>query len=67
MNDNTPPKQQRGFATLSPERRAEISSLGGRSVPAEKRAFSKDHYLASAAGRKGGMKSRKTVFMESAR
>ncbi len=46
---------KRGFASLSMERRREIASKGGRSVPAEKRSFSQDRDLASSAGRKGGM------------
>jgi general stress protein YciG len=32
----------------------EIARKGGRSVPAEKRSFSRDPELAAAAGRKGG-------------
>ena len=47
-------KSKRGFASMTPEKRREIASLGGRSVPAEKRSFSQDHALASEAGRKGG-------------
>jgi uncharacterized protein len=39
------------------ERQREIASKGGRSVPAEKRSFSQDRELASAAGRKGGQSS----------
>ncbi len=39
---------------ISPEKRREIASLGGLSVPPEKRSFSKDPTLASAAGQKGG-------------
>lgn len=47
-------KSKRGFASLTPERRREIASKGGKSVPNEKRSFSKDRALARAAGRKGG-------------
>jgi general stress protein YciG len=47
-------KKKRGFALLSPEKRREIASLGGKSVPDEKRSFSKDPLLASEAGKKGG-------------
>ncbi len=36
----------RGFASLSPERRKEIASKGGRAVPKDRRSFSQD--------RKGG-------------
>ncbi|MCP1539987.1 general stress protein [Methylorubrum extorquens] len=49
----------RGFASLSPERRKEIASKGGRSIPAESRAFSKNPELARAAGRKGGSVAKK--------
>ncbi len=46
-------KSKRGLASMSPEKRREIASMGGKSVPAEKRAFSNPG-LASAAGKKGG-------------
>jgi general stress protein YciG len=49
--------RRRGFASLTPERRKEIATLGGRSVPEEKRSFSKDRDLARQAGRKGGAQS----------
>lgn len=39
---------------MSPEKRREIAAMGGASVPADKRSFSKDKDLAAAAGRKGG-------------
>jgi general stress protein YciG len=45
----------RGFASLTPERRREIASKGGKSVPAEKRSYSKDRKLAATAGKKGGL------------
>ena len=45
---------KRGFASLSPERRAEIARKGGGSVPAEKRSFSQNRTLARTAGAKGG-------------
>lgn len=48
------PKSKRGFAAMSPEKRREIASKGGSSVPADKRAFSRDRELASKAGEKGG-------------
>ena len=44
----------RGFASMDEEKQREIARKGGESVPAEKRSFSKDHELASEAGRKGG-------------
>jgi uncharacterized protein len=46
----------RGFASMDEEKQREISRKGGESVPDEKRSFSKDHELASEAGRKGGPK-----------
>ena len=53
--DDSIPKKLRGFATLTPEHRRELSSMGGKAIPAEKRSFSLNRVLASAAGRKGGM------------
>ncbi len=55
MTETTPGKSKRGFAALSPERRREIASMGGRSVPAEKRTFTTNNGLATASGRKGGL------------
>jgi general stress protein YciG len=49
-----PETSKRGFASMSMEKRREIASKGGKSVPAEKRSFSMDRNLASDAGRKGG-------------
>jgi general stress protein YciG len=46
--------EQRGFASLSPERRKEIAAMGGRSVPKYKRTFRKNRALARSAGAKGG-------------
>jgi uncharacterized protein len=56
MTDDQPikPKRKSGFALLSPEKRREMASLGGRSVPAEKRSFAQNPDLAAQAGRKGG-------------
>ena len=51
------PKLKRGFASISPERQREIARRGGKGVPAENRAFSKQKELASEAGRKGGLAS----------
>jgi general stress protein YciG len=48
---------KRGFASISVEKRREIASKGGKSVPAEKRSFSQNRNLASEAGRKGGSTS----------
>lgn len=54
MTDTASRTHMRGFASLSPERRAEIARKGGASVPADKRSFSQNRDLASVAGRKGG-------------
>ena len=48
-------KSRRGFASMSPEKRREIASKGGKSVAPENRSFSKDRTLAARAGRIGGM------------
>lgn len=48
---------RRGFASMDPEKQRAIASQGGKSVPAEKRSFSQNRDLASAAGRKGGQAS----------
>jgi general stress protein YciG len=53
------PKKPKGFAAMSPEKRAEIARLGGKAVPAEKRAFSVKEGLASKAGSKGAKAKRK--------
>ena len=47
-------KSKRGFASMSPEKQREIARMGGKSVPAEKRAFSQRPGLAAQAGREGG-------------
>jgi general stress protein YciG len=49
------PRKRRGFASMDPDRRRELASKGGKSVPAAKRSFSQSPDLASKAGRKGGM------------
>jgi len=46
---------KKGFACLTPERRAEIARMGGLAVPAESRSFSTNRVLAAEAGRKGGL------------
>ena len=48
------PPRPRGFAAMTPERRSEISRMGGAAVPADKRSFSKDRELAAIAGAVGG-------------
>jgi general stress protein YciG len=42
---------------MDEEKRREIASKGGQSVPAEERSFSKDRELAREAGKKGGENS----------
>jgi general stress protein YciG len=49
------PKGKQGFASMSLERRREVASMGGRSIPDANRAFSKQRDLAREAGRKGGL------------
>jgi general stress protein YciG len=49
----------RGFAALSPEKRREIASKGGKSVPSDKRTFATDRDLASRAGFNGGKASKR--------
>lgn len=39
---------------MDPEKRRAIASKGGKSVPDEKRSFSRDSALAAKAGHKGG-------------
>ncbi len=51
-----PPKKLRGFAAMTPEKRKAIAAVGGKSVPAEKRSFSKSKELAVNAGRAGGLR-----------
>lgn len=48
-------KQKRGFAALSPERRAEISRQGGKAAHEKGTAHKWTKEEASAAGRKGGL------------
>jgi general stress protein YciG len=47
-------RQRRGFSVLSPERRREIASLGGRTAHAQGTAHQFTSQEARAAGRKGG-------------
>jgi general stress protein YciG len=56
MTEETPKKSKRGFALMDPEKRREIARMGGKSVPAELRSFSKSPGLAAKAGRIGGKK-----------
>lgn len=54
MKDGEP----RGFAAMTPERRREISSKGGRAVHDKGTARRWTPEEAKEAGRKGGLKSR---------
>lgn len=56
---DAPKKSNRGFASMTLERRKEVASKGGKSVKGQNRAFSRDRALAQAAGRKGGLRSKK--------
>jgi general stress protein YciG len=49
-----PSESKRGFASMDNDKKRKISRKGGQSVADENRSFSKDHELASEAGRKGG-------------
>ena len=49
-------KSKRGFAAMDPAKSREIRQMGGRAVPAESRAYSKDRKLAREAGQKGGFR-----------
>jgi general stress protein YciG len=57
------PKKLRGFAAMPLEQRREISAMGGKAVPAEKRNWN-NRDLAAAAGRLGGynLASKKRSF-----
>lgn len=53
------PKKPRGFAAMSPEKRREISKVGGKkSAAVSPYSFKNNEKLASEAGRKGGTISR---------
>ncbi len=48
---------KRGFASMDEDKQREIARKGGASVPDDERSFSRDHELASQAGKKGGHES----------
>ena len=52
---------KRGLAAMTPEKRREIQSMGGRAVSPEQRTYSRDKKLASESGKKGG--PRKALMM----
>lgn len=49
------PIKARGFGALSTERRREMSALGGKAVPAERRPYARSADLARSSGSIGGM------------
>lgn len=62
-----PQHRPRGFAAMPPEKRRAIASAGGKSVPAEKRSYSRNRDLAAEAGRKGGQNTpdaRRSFFQD---
>ena len=57
--DKTEKKKLRGFALMTPKRRAEIAAMGGRSGKPENRYFARNKEAASAAGTIGGAAMRR--------
>jgi general stress protein YciG len=51
-------KQRRGFAVLSPQKRSQIASMGGKAAHKLGKAHEWDSEGARKAGRKGGTISR---------
>lgn len=45
---------------MNPDKRREISSLGGKALKPAQRSFSQNRELAREAGRKGGLTPRRT-------
>lgn len=59
MTDEKPTGiKRRGFASMTPERRADIASRGGRAAHKKGTAHTWSSEEAAAAGRKGGIISR---------
>jgi hypothetical protein len=56
---NETTKKPQGFATLLPERRREIASLGGRTAHAQGKAHKFTSEEAKLAGQRGGQISRR--------
>lgn len=50
----TPMKKPRGFAAMTPEKRRQIASMGGKAVHEYGNAYEWDSALAAEAGRRGG-------------
>lgn len=65
MMEDAPPRKPRGFAAMTPERRAEISSLGGKRAHANGNA----HKFDSESGREAAkrVKNRRLFDSESGR
>lgn len=59
-------KQHRGFACISPEKRAEIASLGGKAAHAKGTAHKWNAEEARQAGRLGGQAAQRKRALESA-
>lgn len=55
MSTNVKAKPTRGFASMTPEKRAEIASKGGKSAQEHGKAYRFNTESARAAGRIGGM------------
>jgi general stress protein YciG len=63
MDDiDTSGHKRRGFASMSPEKRRQMASMGGKAVPKEKRAYARDPDLASRSGKKGGAAIRVVTY-----
>lgn len=45
---------------MTPEKRREVSRLGGKALQPQQRSFSQNRELAREAGRKGGLTPRRT-------
>lgn len=54
MTTPTKPKSRKGFASMTPEERARIASMGGKAAHAAGRAHRFNSQEAVEAGRKGG-------------
>ncbi len=53
-NVDSKPKSRRGFASMSPEKRSKIASIGGKAAHAQGRAHEYSSDEARIAGRLGG-------------
>ncbi len=55
MEEESRPKQLKGFATMDPERQREIASLGGKAAHAQGKAHLWTSETCRDAARKGGL------------